>query len=484
MYGALGRFRLAPTPAIGGEMTTLAPVDAERVDALSQTLSGSLLQPGEGRYDEVRRVHNGLIDRRPALIARCRGVADVVSAVEFAREAGLEVSIRGGGHSIAGRSVSDGGLMVDLAEMKGMYVDPGARTIRAQGGVIWREFNREAAVHGLAVTGGTISTTGIAGYTLGGGLGWLMGIHGLTVDNLLGVELVTADGTVLDVMAESEPDLFWALRGGGGNFGVATSLEYRLHPLSEITGGLIAHPFEAARDVLRFYREFTASVPDELTVFAGLIHAPGSADLRLAAYVVCHAGPAEQAERDLAPLREFRQPLMVEVGPMPYPVINTLLDDGFPRGALNYWKSSFVERLDDDLIDLAIERYETTPSPLNNILFEHFHGAATRVGVSDTAVPHRQEAYNMLMPSVWLEGAETEANVAWTRETFDAFRPYFADRRWLNYFSDDDGSDAVRAAYGPNYGRLVEVKRRYDPENVFHLNHNIDPTRRGDGPSA
>ena len=458
---------------------TATTIDADRVDAFSVSISGTVLRPGEDHYEAARRVHNGLIDKRPALIARCHGAADVSAAVGLAREAGLEISIRGGGHNIAGRSVTDGGLMIDLAEMKGMYVDPEARTIRAQGGVIWSEFNRETAVHGLAVTGGAISTTGIAGLTLGGGLGWLMGIHGLAADNLLSVELVNADGAVLNVTAESDPDLFWALRGGGGNFGVATSLEYRLHPLSEVVGGLVAHPFEAARDVLRFYREFTQSVPDELTVFGGLVYAPGSSDLRLAALVVCHAGPAEQAQKDLAPLREFGQPLMVELGPMPYTVMNTLLDDGFPRGALNYWKSSFVESLDDELIDLAIERFETTPSPLNAILFEHFHGAVTRVGVSDTAVPHREVGYNLVMPSVWLDAADTEANIAWTRATFDLFSPYFAERRWLNYFSDDDGTDAVRAAYGPNYDRLVELKRRYDPENVFHLNHNIDPVGRG-----
>jgi len=456
----------------------MAALDAARIDALSGSLSGTVFQPGDDRYEAARLVHNGLIDKRPALIARCRGVADVSTAVGFARETGLEISIRGGGHNIAGLSVTNGGLMIDLAEMKGMYVDPQARTIRAQGGVTWSEFNRETAVYGLAVTGGVISTTGVAGLTLGGGLGWLMGIHGLAADNLLSVELVNADGAVLNVTAESDPDLFWALRGGGGNFGVATSLEYRLHPLREVVGGLIAHPFEAARDVLRFYREFTESVPDELTVFGGLVYAPGSSELRLAAFVVCHAGPAEQAQRDLAPLREFGEPLLVEVGPMPYPVINTLLDDGFPRGALNYWKSSFVERLDDVLIDLAIERFETTPSPLNAILFEHFHGAVTRVGVSDTAVPHREVGYNLLLPSVWLDPADTEANIAWTRATFDLVSPYFADRRWLNYFSDDDGADAVRAAYGPNYDRLVEVKRRYDPENVFRLNHNIDPIGR------
>jgi len=460
-------------------MTTAAVLDAERVNAFDGSLSGSVLQPGEDRYEAARLVHNGLIDKRPALIVRCRGAADVAAAVGFAREADLEISIRGGGHSIAGRSVTNGGLMIDLAEMKGMYVDPVARTIRAQGGVLWSELNREAAVHGLAVTGGAVSTTGIAGYTLGGGLGWLMGIQGLAADNLLSVELVNADGEVLTVTADSDPDLFWALRGGGGNFGVATSLEYRLHPLREVYGGLIAHPFEKARDVLRFYREFTQSAPDELTIFSGLIYAPGSTDVRLAALVPCHAGPTEQAQKDLAPLLGFGEPLEVHVGPMPYPVMNTLLDEGFPRGALNYWKSTFLDGLDDGLIDLAIERFESTPSPMNAILFEHFHGAVTRVGATETAVPHREEGYNVLLPSVWLDPAETEANVAWTRATFDLLKPYFAGRRWLNYFSDDDGADAIRAAYGPNYDRLVEVKRRHDPGNIFRLNHNIDPAGGG-----
>jgi FAD/FMN-containing dehydrogenase len=456
-------------------MTITPSLDAERVDAVAATFSGALLLPDDDRYEAARLVHNGLIDRRPAVIARCRGVSDVAGAVRFAREANLEISIRGGGHSIAGRCVTEGGLMIDLAEMKGMYVDPEARTIRAQGGVIWSEFNRETAVHGLAVTGGAISTTGIAGFTLGGGVGWLMGVHGLAADNLLSLELVNAQGDVVNVTSDSDPDLFWALRGGGGNFGVATSLEYRLHPLREVVGGLVAHPFEAARDVLRFYREFTQSVPDELTVFSGLVYAPGSDDVRLAALVVCHAGNADQAQRDLAPLMAFGEPVLAEVGSMPYPVINTILDEGFPRGALNYWKSSFVTDLDDALIETAIERFETTPSPLNAVLFEHFHGAVTRVGASDTAVPHRETGYNLLLPSVWLDPADTDANVEWTKTTFEAFRPHFAERRWLNYFSDDDGADAIRAAYGPNYERLVEVKRRHDPDNVFHLNHNIDP---------
>ncbi|MGH3064887.1 MAG: FAD-binding oxidoreductase [Gaiellaceae bacterium] len=420
-------------------------------------------------------MHNGLIDKRPALIARCRGTADVAQAIGLARETGLEISVRGGGHNVAGRAVTDGGLMIDLAEMKGMYVDPEARTIRAQGGVLWSEFNREAAVHGLAVTGGAISSTGISGLTLGGGLGWLMGTQGLAGDNVISVELVTADGEVLNVRADSHPDLFWALQGGGGNFGVATSFEYRLHPVREIVGGLIAHPFEAAGELLRFYREFTRSLPDELAVFAALVHAPDGSGMKVAAFAICHTGSVDDAERDIAPLRAFGSPVISHVGPMPYPVMNTLLDDAFPRGALYYWKSSFVKDLDDALIDTAVEQFATTPSPMNVILFEHFHGAVSRVAATETAMPQRGPGYNLLIPTTWLEPADTEVNIAWTKETYDALSPHFAEGRWLNYLADDEGTDAVRAVYGPNYDRLVEVKRRYDPENVFHLNHNIDP---------
>jgi FAD/FMN-containing dehydrogenase len=457
-------------------MTTTTALDAERIETLSAACSGTLLQPTDEGYEDARRIHNGLIDKRPALIVRCHGAADVADAIRFAREAGLEISVRGGGHNVAGRAVTDGGLMIDLAEMKGIYVDPERRTIRAQGGVNWAEFNRETTAHGLAVTGGQISTTGMAGLTLGGGLGWLMGIHGLAADNLLSVELVTAEGEILNVTANSHPDLFWALRGGGGNFGVATSLEFRLHPLTSVVGGLIAHPFDVAGDVLRFYRDFTgAGVPDELTIHCVLGHAPDGSGVKIAALAICHAGEPEQAEVDLAPIRSFGSPVMEMLGPIPYPVMNTLLDPNYPRGALNYWKSSFASELSDALIDVAIERFATTPSPMNALLIEHYHGAVTRVPVTETAVPHRETGYNLLLPTIWTDPAKTDANVAWTRETFEAFRPYLAEGRWLNYFSDDDRADAIRAAYGPNYDRLVQVKRRYDPENIFHMNHNIEP---------
>jgi FAD/FMN-containing dehydrogenase len=442
---------------------------------LDDRVSGPVLAPLDDGYDEARAVHNGLVDRRPALIVRCRTTTDVVDALAFARAAGLEVSVRGGGHNVAGRAVTEGGVMIDLAEMKAITVDPEHATATAQGGVRWGELNAAAAEHGLAVTGGVVSTTGIAGYTLGGGLGWLMAKYGLAADNLLAVELVTAAGEVLHVDASSHPDLFWALRGGGGNFGVATSFTYRMRPVSTVTGGLIAHPLDDAPAMLRFYRDAVRELSDDASVFAGLVHAPDGSGAKLAAMVVCHTGDPETAERELRPFTTFGAPLMAQVGPMPYPVLNTLLDAGYPDGALNYWLSGFTRGLPDALIDTAVERFAAVPSPMTAMLFEHFHGAVTRVGPTETAVPHRAPGWNLLIPSVWTDPTATGANIGWTRETFAALRPELGTRRWLNYLGDDQADDAIRAAYGPNYDRLSDVKRRYDPDNVFHLNHNIAP---------
>jgi FAD/FMN-containing dehydrogenase len=377
---------------------------------------------------------------------------------------------------VAGRAVADDAVMIDLAEMKGTNVDPEARTVRAEGGLTWAELNAATAEHGLASTGGAISTTGIAGLTLGGGLGWLMAKYALAADNLLAVELVNADGDQLEVTEASDSDLFWALRGGGGNFGIATSFTYRLHPLAMVTGGLIAHPIDAAPDLLRFYRDAAAGCSDDLTVFAALVHAPDGSGTKLSAMVVFHTGEPAQAEQDLEPFKTWGSPAVVDVGPMPYPVMNTLLDAAYPTGSLNYWLSSFTRGLPDGLIDTMVERFASVPSPMSAILLEHFHGAVTRVGVTDTAVPHRAEGWNLLLPSVWLDAAQNDENIAWTRETHRALAPHLDEARWLNYLGDDQGDDAVRAAYGPNYDRLLELKRRYDPENIFHHNHNIDPS--------
>ncbi|HXV33698.1 MAG TPA: FAD-binding oxidoreductase [Gaiellaceae bacterium] len=455
----------------------MAAVIADEALATLEGFSGPLLRPGEEGYEEARRIYNGLIDRKPALIARCRGEADIVEAVRFAREAGLELAVRGGGHQVGGRCLVEGGVMVDLSPMKGIFVDPEARTARVQPGVDWAQLNRETQLHGLAVTGGVISTTGVAGLTLGGGLGWLMPKYGLATDNLESARVVTADGRTLTASESENPDLFWGLRGGGGNFGVVSSFEFRLHPVGPtVAGGLVAHPLAAAEDFLRFYRDFSTGSSDDLMTFAGLVHAPDGSGAKLAVCVACHLGQPEQAEADLLPLREFGTPALVELGPMPYTVLNSLLDAGYPTGSLNYWKSGFLGELSDQAIAEMLERFAVCPSPMTAMLLEHFHGAVTRVPVDATAVPHREQSHNFAITSVWADPAATDENVAWTRESFAAMEPFLGGRRYLNYFSDDDtGETAARAAYGPNYERLVEVKNAYDPTNMFRQNVNVLP---------
>ena len=452
----------------------MASLDQASIVDLSARFLGVLLRPDQSGYDEVRRVHNGMIDRRPALIAGCLGNADIVDAVNFARTHGLELAVRGGGHNVAGRAVCDDGLMLDMSLMKGIHVDPVRRTARAQGGVTWREFNRETQAHGLATTGGVISTTGIAGLTLGGGLGWLMAKHGLAMDNLVSAEIVTASGDILRTSKDENADLFWGLQGGGGNFGAVSWLEYRLHPVGTVTSGLIAHPFDRARDVLKFFREITSAVlPDDLTIFGALLHAPDGA--QIAVIIVCHCGPLAEAEAALQPIKKFGTPILDSIGPTSYEETNRMLDAGFPRGALNYWKSNFMSELSDQAIDTLVSQFAACPSPMSGLLLEHIHGAATRIGVSETAFPHRREGYNFLVVSEWLDPAENARNIAWARESYDVMRPSFTPGRYVNYLGDDDGEDAVAAAYGPNYQRLRTLKAKYDPTNLFHLNQNIRP---------
>ena len=450
---------------------------SQAVSQLAPTFGGHLLQPIDDGYEEARRVHNGLIDKRPALIARCSGAADIRDAIELAHRLDLEVAVRGGGHNVAGRATTDGGLMIDLAPMKGIHVDPTARTARAQGGVLWGPFNRETQLHGLATTGGLVSSTGVAGLTLGGGLGWLMGKHGLALDNLLSVDVVTADSKLLKASAEENADLFWAMRGGGGNFGVATSFEYRLHPVGpNVMGGVIAYPFDRARDVLRLYRDLTASAPDELVLFAGLIHAGDGSGTKLAAMVACHCGPLDVAEKAVQPVRQLSAPVVDAIGPISYCQLNTILDPAFPKGALNHWKSNFLAQLSDDAIDGIIDCFARCPTPMGQILLEHVHGAVSRIGAGDTAFPHRAPGYNLVILSEWLDPAVTEGCVAWARSSYAALSSFMATGRYLNYLdASDEAGDAVAAAYGPNYRRLQQLKAKYDPANFFHMNQNIRP---------
>jgi FAD/FMN-containing dehydrogenase len=331
----------------------MATAAVNAVTELIPSFSGRLLQPDDALFDEARRVHNGLVDKRPGVIARCLGAADVVDALGLAKKIGLEVAVRGGGHNVGGRGTIDGGLLIDLSLMKGLYVDPKARTARAEGGTLWKEFNRATQLHGLATTGGVISSTGIAGLTLGGGLGWLMAKYGMALDNLLSVELVLADGKVVRASSDEHPDLFWAVRGGGGNYGVATSLEFRLHPVGPmVMGGLVAHPVSAAKDLLSLYRDLTATASDDLTLFFALLTGPDGVT-KLAAIVAGHIGPQDRADAELRPVKAFGKPAMDVIGPMPYSVLNSMLDASFPRGARNYWKSHFIDRLTDDAIDMC-----------------------------------------------------------------------------------------------------------------------------------
>jgi FAD/FMN-containing dehydrogenase len=468
---------VAPTGARSREMTMSARMSpAAAAVELAKSFTGQILRPSDPGYEDARRVHNGLIDKRPALIARCRGLADIVDALHAARSMGLEVAVRGGGHNVAGRATTEGGLMIDLQPMKGIHVDPAAHTARAQGGVTWNEFNRETQLHGLATTGGVVSSTGIAGLTLGGGLGWLMGKYALALDNLVSAEVVLADGAVVTASAERNPDLFWALRGGGGNFGVVASFEYRLHPVGPtVTGGIIGYPFAAAFDVLRHFRDVTASLPDELTVFGGLVHAADGSGEKLAVMVLCHCGTLTEGEAAVAPIKRFGAPALDAIGPMPYAQLNAMLDGAYPRGALNYWKSSFLAGLGDDAIRTMIECFAACPTPMGQLLLEHFHGAVTRVGITDTAFPHRAPGYNMVVLSEWTDPARTEVCTTWARDSYAALRPFMGAGRYVNYIGADERADAVAAAYGPNHARLQQIKARYDPGNLFRLNQNILP---------
>jgi FAD/FMN-containing dehydrogenase len=404
------------------------------------------------------------------------GTADVADAVKLGRELDLEIAVRGGGHNVGGRGTVEGGLMIDLAPMKGVHVDAKARTARSQGGVTWGEFNRATQLHGLATTGGAISTTGVAGLTLGGGLGWLMPKFGLALDNLVSAEVVTAEGTVVTASESENADLFWGLRGGGGNFGVVTSFEFRLHPVGPIIyGGLVAHPFEKAADMLRFYRDATASLPDEIMAFAGLVHAPDGSGAKLAAMIVAHCGDLAAGEKALKSFKSYGTPVMDAIGAIPYSAINSMLDAGYPKGALNYWKSSFLSTLSDEAIESMIESFARCVSTMDSILLDDFHGAVCRVPVDATAYAQRTQSYNFSVLGEWMDPSQTQACIAWTRETYDAMRSHMAPGRYLNYLGDDEAQASVKAAYGPNFARLQKLKAKYDPTNVFHLNQNIPP---------
>jgi hypothetical protein len=451
-------------------------IEGAVVETFKASLRGELRCPSDAGYDEARKVWNGMIDKRPGLIARCAGVADVISAVNFARTHQLLVSVRGGGHNIPGNAVCNGGLMIDLAPMRSVRVDPVQRTARAEGGVIWGDFDRETQAFGLATTGGSVSDTGIGGLTLGGGLGWLAGKYGLSCDNLLSADVVTADGTWLSASASEHADLFWALRGGGGNFGIVTSFEYQLHAVGPVLAGMVIHPLAKAKEALAFYRDFAKAIPDEVNTIGGLLTSPDGNPVAVIA--VCYNGGLDAGERVLRPLREFGPPVADQIRPMAYREVQTQLDAATVRGRRYYIKSSLMRSISDDAIDTLIERFATVPSPLTLVFFQQLGNAANRVGAQETAFSQRDALCEWGCLSSWLDPAEDGANIRWTRELAEAMQPFSSGGAYITQMGveAEEGADRIKAAYGPNYERLAALKHKYDPTNLFRHNQNIKPT--------
>jgi FAD/FMN-containing dehydrogenase len=461
--------------------TTGAGLPAATAEELHAAVRGDLIAPEDAAYDEARKVYNGMIDRRPAAIVRCADVADVIAAVRLAHEEGRDLSVRGGAHSVPGFGTNDGGIVCDLVGMRGIRVDPESRTVRAEGGCTWGDLDHATHAFGLATTGGIISTTGIAGLTLGGGIGHLARGHGLSCDNLISADVVTADGQLVTASEERNADLFWALRGGGGNFGVVTSLEYCLHPVGEIYGGPIFYPVEHAGEVMRFYREFIADAPEELGAFFAFQIAPPLPFIpedrhgeTMCLIVTCWSGPVEEGEQALAPLFKAAPVAADHVGPMPYPALNGAFDALLPAGLQHYWKADFVRELTDDAIVAHVEHGPRVPAVESTMHLYPIDGACHRVASDATAFAYRDARFACVIAGMWPNPADNERNIAWVRDYWEAIHPHSEEGGYVNFMAGDD-QDRIRDNYGGNYGRLVEVKRRYDPGNLFRMNQNIDP---------
>ena len=445
------------------------------IQTLATGLRGRLIRPGDSDYDDARRVWNGMIDKRPAAIARCTGAADVLHCVRFAREHDLLVSVRGGGHNYAGKSVCEGGLMIDLRPMKGIYVDPVGRTALAQAGVDLGEFDHEMQAFGLATTLGVATDTGVAGLTLGGGYGWLGGKYGLACDNLLSAEVVTADGSVLTANAEQNEDLFWGVRGAGANLGIVTSLEFQLHEVGPVLGGMATYPIAIGKEALRLFDEFSATCPDEVTTVIMVMVTPDGDPA--VGFLACHCGPLEEGERILKPLRTFAQPLADSFAPMPYLQMQRLFEGSLPPGRLYYNKSSIVRRI-EPAIDTLLELARTMPTPLYSIGCQQLHGAAGRVGATETAFPHRYDHFTVWVNPASDDPADSEEVVRWGRGAWDTIQPFMDKGVYVNALEDglEEGEQRLAEAYGPNYQRLLAVNQKYDPTNFFRLNANVKPT--------
>jgi FAD/FMN-containing dehydrogenase len=445
------------------------------------SLRGQLILPIDPGYDDARKIHNAMIDKQPALIVRCFGAADVIASVNFARKNSLSASVRGGGHNVAGTSLCDG-LVIDLSGMRSIHVNPAARTVRVEGGATWQEVNHELQVFGFAAAGGYVGSTGVGGLTLGGGLGWMVRKHGLALDNLLSADIVTADGRLLTASAEQNPDLFWAIRGGGGNFGVATSFEFKVHDAGIVLAGMVLHPASGGARVLRFWRDYERTAPEEISNGAVLFTPP--ADLPLPEAVRAkptigiggvYLGSLEAAAEVVGPLRAFGPPAADIFQPMPYSAAQSMADFVWPRDLQSYWKSSFLKSFSDTAIDTILSHFAKAPSWHTVIVIEHDgDGAMDRVPADATAFGHRNWPYNIVLTTQWETPAETQANLAWTKEFWGALKPFLADASYVNYIGDE-GEDGVRISYGSKLDRLVTLKTKYDPTNFFHVNQNIKP---------
>ena len=447
-------------------------VGHDRIEGFQAAFRGEVIKPGDSGYERARKIWNASIDKHPGIIARCSGVADVIAAVNFARENELLVAVRGGGHNVSGRALCDDGIVIDLSGMKGIHVDAKNHTARVQGGATLGDVDRETHVFGLAVPAGVVSKTGIAGLALGGGVGWLVRKYGLTCDNVLSFDIVTADGKPRVVSANENEDLFWALRGGGGNFGIVTSFEFRIHPVSTVLGGLVMYPRDRAVEVLQFYRDFTQSAPEELTAYAALVHTPDG--IPAVAVIACYCGDVAEGERVFKPLRTFSSPMMDAIQTMPFPQMQTLLDAAFPDGNQNYWKSTFLGELSDDAILVLVEHANRATSPLSGVTIEYYGGAASRVGVSETAFAQRQAQYGVAILAQWVDPGESQRHIGWARGLANSMRPFSSGAYFLNFLGEE-GEDTIKAAFGPNYDRLTAIKKKYDPDNFFCMNQNIKP---------
>ena len=451
-----------------------------------ESLHGELIIPGDEGYDIGRRVWNGMIDRYPAMIAYCGDVDDVIKSVDFAHTHGLLTAVRSGGHNVAGNAVCDGGIVIDLSRMKRIEVNAASRIARAQAGLTWGEFDRETQTFGLATTGGIVSRTGIAGLTLGGGIGWLMRKFGVTCDNILSAEIITAGGQRMTASAVENQDLFWGIRGGGGNFGIVTEFKYRLHRVGPVLAGTVYYPAAKTREILRFYRDYISAVPDELTTMFVYMAAPRTPSLYkllrdrpVAAIHVCYAGALEAGEKILKPLRAFGPPLADAVRIMPYVELQSMLDSGAPPGLQNFWKSTYLKGLSDEAIEVLAGYSEAITSPLSQVHLQHLEGAVRRVAEDDMAFSYRDASCVLNIVTKWENTLESDKHIQWTRDFEAAMRPFSTGGVYVNFLGEE-GEDRVKAAYGPaKYDKLVTLKNRYDPTNFFHLNQNIKPTGTG-----